>query len=177
MREVKDIFAFIWALVKIIVAVVAVFLALVILSSCGSTKKITSESKDSVRVETRWRTEWRTDTLYISIPAQSAERTTASGNSVFENDYAKSEAHINDDGTLFHSLETKPQSRPFPVQTKIEYRDSIIYETQTVLKTTEVEKSLSKWAQFKQDVGGVAIVLIAILLCAGIVFGIWKFRK
>ena len=46
-----------------------------------------------------------------------AERTTADSLSFLENDFAMSSARINPDGTLFHTLMSKPGKLPFEVMT------------------------------------------------------------
>lgn len=52
------------------------------------------------------------DTVFIEIPAQSAERTTPGKESHLETDYAESDARINEDGTLTHTLHNKPTKQP-----------------------------------------------------------------
>lgn len=126
-------------------------LALLTLCSCSSTKNLASEktSQDSTRVEVRTQTIYVTDTLLVEIPAQTAERTTADSVSHLENDYATSEARINSDGTLYHTLATKAQKKPVEFLKPVEHNDSIVYryvtKTETVKETVEVERNLSWW--------------------------------
>ncbi len=128
-----------------------------LLTGCASHRSVSeTESRDSVRVEYRERIIKVPDTVFVDIPAQTAERTTADSVSHLENDYALSDARINADGTLFHSLNTKPQQRPVITEKEIQVRDSIIYrdrfKTKTETKTVEVEKELS-WFQKTQIYG------------------------
>lgn len=122
-----------------------------ILLSCKSHKNLIheNEQKDSERVDVRYQTIIVTDTVFVEIPAQTAERTTSDSTSHLENDYATSYARINPDGTLFHKLATKPQKKPVEIDKKIEQRDSIVYveksNTETGQQIVEVERQLSWW--------------------------------
>lgn len=134
--------------------VVTIFIVLcvfAIFGSCKSQNNIVTEHKarDSIRVDVRYKTIIMPDTVFIEIPAQTSERTTADSTSHLENDYATSDARINPDGTLFHQLATKPHKKPVEVDKKIEQRDSIIYveksNTEIGQQIVEVERQLSWW--------------------------------
>lgn len=150
-----------------------VILSLVLLSICGcaSSRRITTSSdierQDSTYIEYRERIVFVPDTVFVEIPAQTAERTTPDSTSHLENDYAESDARINPDGTLFHSLDTKPQIKPVPTEKQIEYRDSIVYrdriKTETVTETKYVERSLSWWEKTQIYGFWLALAVIAIL--------------
>lgn len=139
----------IWYIVAIIIGLCVCSL----FGSCKSHKNLVTEHKenDSVRVEVHTNTIIVPDTVYVYIPAQTAERTTSDRTSHLENDYATSDARINEDGTLFHLLSTKPQKKPIEVDKKIEHRDSIVYVEKSVSDTgqqiVEVERNLSWWEQ------------------------------
>lgn len=158
-------------------------LSLVLLSICGcvSSRHITGsyniERQDSVRIEYRVRFVNVKDTVFVEIPAQTAERTTPDSTSHLENNYAESYARINPDGTLFHSLDTKPQMKPVPTEKQIEYRDSIVYrdriKTETVTETEYVERSLSWWEKTQIYGFWLALAVIAIL-CRKTLFAIVK---
>ena len=141
----------------------------------GSTTTTTIE-KDSSDVKVEIRTEYITDTLYIEIPAQKSERTTQDSTSHLETDYAVSDARINPDGSLSHSLENKAQKKPAEFQKPIEHKDSIrtIYKYRYKDKKVEVpvyvEKDLSWWQSTSIKFFPYAIALI--LGMAG-----WIFRK
>jgi len=147
--------------------------------SCRSHKDMVSEhtQKDSVRVEVRTETVYVTDTLLVEIPAQTAERTTADSVSHLENDYATSDARINADGTLTHTLATKPQKKPVEFQKPVERKDSIVYVDKLVTKTDvqikEVERDLSWWEQTRIYGCYVLAILLVILYRKPI----WKFVK
>lgn len=95
----------------------------------------------------------RIDTLYISIPAQSAVRTTPQGFSHLETDYAKSDARINEDGTLTHTLDNKAVPVPVPVKNSTDsiYVDRYVEKPVPVEVPIEVEKKLSWWETFRLD--------------------------
>ena len=153
-------------LITLLMAVAAFSLA-----GCRSSKSLITQSqeyrRDSVRVEYRERTVFVPDTVYFEIPRQIAERTAADSTSHLENDYASSDARLNPDGTLTHTLNTKPQFKPVPTERKIEYRDSIIYKDkwrdkkQTV--TEYVEHKLSWWEQTQIYGFWAAIAIVTII--------------
>lgn len=153
---------------KRIILLMAVALLMV---GCRTTKNISTQvqeyKRDSVRIEYRERTVLVPDTVYFEIPRQMAERTIADSVSHLENDYASSDARLNSDGTLTHTLNSKPQLKPVPTERKIEYRDSIIYKDrwrdkkQTV--TEYVERKLSWWEQTQIYGFWTAIAIVAII--------------
>lgn len=112
---------------KIVIFLMVIFT----LISCRSSKSLITQTQeykgDSVRVEYRERTVFVPDTVFLEIPAQTAERTTRDSLSHLENEYATSDARINPDGSLFHDLRTKPQKKAIETDKKIEKRDSIVY--------------------------------------------------
>ena len=153
---------------KRIILLMAVALLMV---GCRTTKNISTQvqeyKRDSVRIEYRERTVLVPDTVYFEIPRQMAERTIADSVSHLENDYASSDARLNSDGTLTHTLNSKQQLKPVPTERKIEYRDSIIYKDrwrdkkQTV--TEYVERKLSWWEQTQIYGFWTAIAIVAII--------------
>lgn len=108
--------------------------------------------KDSTHTETHTRIDYVKDTLRYAIPGQKAE-STARDSSHLENDYAVSDARIMPDGTLHHTLETKPQERPIVFDKPVERKDSVIYKyrTRTDVMPVEVEKPLTWWQKFRQE--------------------------
>lgn len=133
-----------------------VFAALFVVGCCPCRKIqniATQTTQDSAvsntRVETR--TEYVTDTVYIEIPSQTAERTTVERESYLENDYAETAARINGDGTLYHDLRSKEQKFPSQIKTQIVYKDSIRTEYRYANiyidkpYRVEVERSFTWW--------------------------------
>ena len=122
-----------------------IFLLVPLMYGCAPCRHLSTNIKDSVRIEYRTRVEYVPDTVVVEIPVQSEKITTRDTTSHLENDYALSDARINGDGTLTHSLATKPQKKPVLAQKQIEYRDSIVYRDRAVEKVVQVEKDLSWW--------------------------------
>lgn len=147
---------------------IPILLAALLLCGCAATRHVSdsvnSEERDTVRVETV--TIYVPDTVFVEIPAQTAERETRDSVSNLENDYATSEARINPDGSLYHDLKTKPQKKPVEFQKPIERRDSIVYRervrTKTVTKTVEVPRQLT-WFQ-KTSIYGFWAAIIFLMI-------------
>lgn len=132
---------------NIFLVIVAVFL----LCSCGAGRKVqpSIESLDSVRIEVRTKTVYRDSLVYIEIPSQSAQNTTRDTSSHLETDFAESDARINSDGTLYHSLRNKEQLLPKPIKIPQEKRDSTIYKNRWYKVTYPVEKELTSWQKWQ----------------------------
>lgn len=123
-----------------------------------------TEQKDNVRVEYKERIVYVPDTVYVEIPAQQAERTTLDSVSKLENDYAKSEARINADGTLYHNLALKPQKKPVAVQKPVKTQERLVYKNRYITKTNPkyIEKELSWWQQ--TQIYGFWVTIIILLI-------------
>lgn len=140
----------------------------ILLVSCGSSKHLTVQERhrDSVRIEYRQRTVFVPDTVFVEIPAQKAERTTKDSTSHLENDYASSYVRINSDGTLTHTLNSKPQAKPVPIKKPVEYRDSIVYKDKIINKKNTITKYVhhkrSWWEQTQIYGFWAAIIIFAI---------------
>ena len=136
-----------------------------LLTACGTPKKLTTTQQDSTRIEIRETVIYVPDTVFVEIPAQTAERTTQDSTSHLENDYALSDARINPDGSLYHDLKTKPQEKPVPIEKPVERKDSIIYRTQYIYRevTVEVERELSWWEK-TQIYGFWGLVVILLIV-------------
>lgn len=122
-----------------------------LLCSCGAGKHLPAhtENRDSVRVEVREVTKYIRDTVWMKIPAQSAENTTRDTSSHLETDYAESDARINPDGSLYHSLKNRPQKKPVPVDVPTTQKDSIVYKDRYVYETVEVPRDLTAWQKWQ----------------------------
>ena len=135
---------------------------ILLLTACGTSRKLTTVQRDSVRVEVRKTVEYIHDTVTIEIPDQVAERTTQDSTSHLENDFAESDARINSDGTLYHDLRTKPQEKEIPVEVPKERKDSIIYCNIEVEKIVPVERVLTGWQKLQMK--GFWIVLAVLVV-------------
>lgn len=148
--------------------------AVLLVGGCSPGKQLakTQQQQDSTRVEVRKKVVYVTDTVYLEIPAQTAERTTRDSTSHLENDYAESDARINPDGSLFHDLKTKTQKIPKEVKTPVEQNDSTVYKYKenTVYETVEVEveRELTWWQKTQIYCFWIALLVIVITYRKGI---------
>lgn len=152
---------------KALLYILAVALLLAGCSPCKHIVANQEQRQDSTHTEVVTKTYFVTDTVFVKIPAQTAERTTADSVSQLENDYATSEARINADGTLYHDLKTKPQDIPKEVQTPVERKDSIVYRYRyrDVVKTVEVERELTWWQKTQMYGFWVAMAALLAYIC------------
>lgn len=141
---------------------VAIFLfitTVMLFSSCRTGRQVVVvEGKDSIRIEERVREIKVTDTLFVEVPMQKESTTVRDSMSHLENDYAISDARIMADGSLYHSLETKPRTDTLTQELSVQAKDSIIYREKVVPKIVPVEKGLSDWQ--KMQIRGFWIFLI-----------------
>mgnify|MGYP000204271205 CR=1 FL=1 len=122
----------------------------VLFLSCRTGRQVVVvEARGSVRVEERVREIKVTDTLFVEVPAQSAERTTTDSTSHLGNDYAVSDARLMIDGSLYHSLETKPRTDTLTQELSVQAKDSIIYREKVIPQVVTVEKELSDWQKIQ----------------------------
>ena len=144
---------------------ILIFLSSLLVGCCHS--KVTTPSvtaTDSTMVKVVHRVGQVTDTVFVEIPKIVESVTKRDTMSLLENDYAISEVVIESE-ELFHSLATKPQKKAVAVETKIEYRDSIVEKIieKEIVNTIEVEKPDSWWEQ-TQKKGFWAMLTVFILL-------------
>lgn len=120
-----------------------------LLTACCPCRRLANSTSDSVRVETVIRTERMPDTVIVQVPLERERQTVRDTTSHLETSFAVSDARIEPDGALFHSLANKPQRRPVPTEKEIVYRDSIVYRDRTNTNVVEVESKLTWWQQTK----------------------------
>lgn len=151
-------------------------LALLGASSCGAARHVSPSVTDSTRVEVHTVTETVHDTAYIELPVIVERIVTRDTTSTLENDYARSEASV-ENGFLHHSLETKPVKHPVQIETKIVYRDSLIYRDRIETKTVEVERQLTKWQSFKMRTGGATLTLLLLAIVTAALYLFLHFKN
>ena len=146
-----------------IAVTIFVFIAIVLLlfSSCRTGKIVVVEGKDSIRIEERVREIKVTDTLFVAVPMQKESTTVRDSMSHLENDYAVSDARIMIDGSLYHSLETKPRIDTIPKELSVQARDTTIYREKVVPKIYPVEKELNWFVRMRIWLGNIMLVLIS----------------
>lgn len=131
-------------------------------SSCRTGQRlVVVEARDSVRVEERVREVRVVDTVLVEVPPQREVVTVRDSSSHLENDYALSDARILADGSLFHTLETKPRTDTLAREVGVQVRDSIVCREKMVPQVVSVEKELNWFAQLRLWLGNVMLVLIA----------------
>ena len=138
--------------------------------ACSTVRQL--PSTDSTKVEVRTETVTVHDTAYVELPVIIEKVATLDTTSTLENKFARSEASVSA-GILSHTLETKPVQLPVQVETKIVYKDSLVYRDRVQTQTLEVEKKLTAWQQAKMKLGSVAILLIGL----AIIYLIYLFVK
>lgn len=137
--------------------------ALLWMTACCPCRHLSASQTDSVRVETIVRTEYVPDTVYVNVPVESERQTVRDTMSHLETSFAVSDARINADGSLFHSLANKAQVRPVPVEKEIVYRDSVVYRDRLNTEIVEVERDLTWWQQ-TQIIGFWALLGLAAIV-------------
>lgn len=134
------------------------------LAGCCPCRHLTTGAHDSVRIETVVRTERIIDTAFIEVPVEVVRQTVRDTTSHLETSFAASDARIDPDGSLFHSLANKPQKRPVSVETKVVYRDSVVYRDRETENVIEVPRPLTWWQQ-TQIRGFWALLAILLIIC------------
>lgn len=142
--------------------------------SCWSSRQTVREKEtndEKVRIE--YREIIRTDTVTVQLPQERIE-VIRRDSSHLETILAVSDARIQADGTIYHTLQNKPFTPKIEVPHKDTetVRDSIVYQTKEI--PYPVEKELNRWQKFRLQVGGYAIFA---LLGGGIFYGVRVARK
>lgn len=154
---------------KEIVKANATLLAFVLLAILGQlfvgcSPRITppAEIRDSVRVEIRERPVH--DTAYVDVPLIKEVNVTRDTSSHLENEYAMSDASISN-GTLRHSLETRPHKIAAPVTITVHDTLTVEKKAETIIKEVNV---LTKWQEFQiilgRILGGLFLLIILMLV-------------
>ena len=128
-----------------------------LLSACGVARPVLDQ--DNTKVEVKTVEVPVHDTAYVQLPGYVEKVATLDTASVLENSFARSSAVVTS-GVLHHSLETIPVTLSVPVESKIVYKDSIVFRDRIQTVTQDVEKPLSGWQQAKLRVGGICFLLI-----------------
>ena len=155
---------------KEIVKANATLLAFVLLAILGQlfvgcSPRITppAEIRDSVRVEIRERPVH--DTAYVDVPLIKEVNVTRDTSSHLENEYAMSDASISN-GTLRHSLETRPHKIAAPVTITVHDTLTVEKKAETIIKEVNTR---TKWQGFQIILGrilGGLFLLIILMLAA-----------
>lgn len=128
--------------------------------SCCPCKRLSTDTKDSVRVETHYVTVERIDTQIVELPIEVYRNVTRDTFSVVSTKYAISTARI-DSGFLWHDIRNTGSVQVL-TKTVTEYKDSIIYRDREVTNTVQVKQTLTKWQKFQKSGFWVLLVLIVV---------------
>lgn len=150
-------------------SIIACILSVLIVACCPCRNLSTTGIRDSVNIKTITRTEIVIDTVFVEVLFERDRQTVRDSTSHLETSFAVSDARINKDGSLTHTLENKPQNRPVAAEKEIIYKDSIIYRNKTITETLEVNK-LRWWQKALCWIGGVALSI-------GLVWGAFKIGR
>lgn len=146
-------------------------LAVLILASCGCSKRLPTSSDSSVRVVEH--TSLIPYTVSLSVPEIKETTRAKVSESHLENEFATSDAIIHPDGTLEHTLATKPQERPVSVEIPYTTRDSVRIQTVTQYKEVPVPAPLTWWQRFR--LSAFWWLVLAVTLAALWIFVVPKF--
>ncbi len=137
------------------------------LAACCPCRHLTTSTgtRDSLHVQIRHRTIWGPDTIRFHLPAERIKQIVRTDSSHLETTTAVSDARINPDGSLSHSLENKKDDLKIPTKRPIEYRDSIVYRDREVEveNVIEVERKLTWWQKTQIRGFWAAIIFLVII--------------
>lgn len=154
--------------------VVIILLFLMTMCSCFSARPLVQKESEQEKVRVEYREILKTDTVTIQLPAEQIE-VIRRDSSHLETSLAASDARIQPDGAIYHTL----QNKPFTAKIEVKYkdretvRDSIVYKTKEV--PYPVEKELNAWQKFRLEVGGYAVFAIVGLVIFYVVKIVRKF--
>lgn len=140
----------------IVQTVLAVIVMLILITLCSCTaKRVVQKERSDEKVRIEYREILKTDTVTVQLPAERIE-VIRRDSSHLETKLAVSDARIQPDGTLYHSLENNPYTPKVVVQYKDReiVRDSIVYQNKEI--PYPVEKELNWWQKFRMQIGGYA---------------------
>lgn len=142
--------------------------------SCCPCKHLSTDTKDSVRVETHYVTIERVDTQVVELPIEVYRNVTRDTFSVVSTKYAISTARI-DSGFLWHDIRNIGSVQVL-TKTVTEYRDSIIYRDKLVTNTVQVDKPLTKWQKFQKNGFWWLLALLILAIAAFVLRNFVKFK-
>lgn len=132
---------------------IVLFASLVLmLTACCAYRHIGTNTTTSQKIEVKESVKIVPYLVTLEIPEIKETVRTRDTSSHLENKYAYSDAIVHSDGTLEHSLATKPQDAPQIIDVPVTRKDSIVYVDTIVEKTIEVPREMNRWQRFQ--IGG-----------------------
>lgn len=156
--------------------IIVVSLTALMLSGCHSSKQmlpsppVIVSNTDSVRTEYIETVRIDTVTIEVPVPMESAKQVVPDSTSHLETSLAESDAWINEDGTLGHSIKNKEQKLKADVPVPV--KDTKTNNTETTVREVPVpypepvyiERDFSKWESFRLDAFWYLVGLVLISL-------------
>ena len=118
------------------------------------------ETADSVRVECRTVREIVRDTVVVALPREAERVVVRDTVSHLETSLAESDARINPDGSLTHTLANRRTGLTVEVAHEVERRDSVVWRDRVVTRQVEVVRPLTR----RQRMQIVGFWVLAVLL-------------
>lgn len=150
-----------------IYACIAAVVLLIAFQGCCPCRHLSTDTRDSVRVETVTVTTERIDTVTVELPVEVYHSVTRDTISTIRGSYASTTAEIRD-GFLFHTLDCRGDV-PVVVKEVETVRDSIVYRDKLVTNTVQVDRPLTKWQKFQKNGFWVLFALLAIAVAMYII--------
>ncbi len=162
--------------------IIVVSLAALMLAGCHSSKQMLPSTPVIVNNTDSVRTEYieivRIDTVKVEVPVpmESAKQVVPDSTSHLETSLAESDAWLNPDGTLGHSIRNKEQNLKADVMVPV--KDTQTNNTEASVREVPVpypnpmyiERDFTKWEKFRLEAFWYLVVLSAAAL-------VWIFRK
>jgi len=151
----------------------AVCLALCLLNACSP--KIVETIRTETVTEVRDSIAWRDTTIYVPVPLEADQAIVQVGDTSHrETSVAESDAWIDGQGLLHHTLRNKPARIPYkavlPERMHMTTVSNTHEKAHIITKVVKVEKPLSAWQRFR-------IGAFWWLLLTAAALSLWTFRK
>lgn len=141
-------------------------------ASCRTQREPIIETRTEVQYETKYVERLVRDTLWVDVPAETATNVTPADSSHIETNLAASDAWVDPQGLLHHTLNNKAQSVPVPYQrpqVDVE-KTTKTTEAETIKEPVYIEKPLTAWQTFRLEAFWWLVAATGIQL-------LWAFRK
>lgn len=141
-------------------------------SGCCPCRHLSTDTRDSVRVETVTVTTERIDTVTVELPVEVYRNVTRDTISTIRGSYASTTAEIRD-GFLFHTLDCRGDV-PVVVKEVETVRDSIVYRDRVQTKVVEVAKPPTRWQRWQRNAFWWLLAIVAVYAAARVGIRILK---
>ena len=163
----------IWDVVSVVVICLALALLYCFATSCGSVKEYVDREVEKEKIVYRDTTAWRDTTIYVPIPlGKDKAIVSIRDTSRLETSVAKSEAFVNEEGQICHTLENKRGnlSTVAKIPSRTIWTNVTSEKAHTVSKTVYRDTPMSWWANFRLKAFWPLLIAFLLMLA-------WTFRK